>query len=53
MNMRKHYRSKLLGEITSGARQCQAVEQQSAKTAPPPLETQKTRRKILISRDFT
>ena len=38
---RRQMQERLLGGITSGAHQCQAVEQQLAKTAPPPLETLK------------
>ena len=36
---RRQLQERLLGEITSGARQCREVEQQLARTAPPPLET--------------
>ena len=38
---RRQTQERLLGGIAGNARQCQAVEQPLARTAPPPLETRK------------
>ena len=38
---RRQLQERLLGEITSGARHGQAVEQQLAQSVAPPLETRK------------